>query len=355
MKLVIFFLLFFTLVDNSSGQTCALFFMVKDAATGKALGNVSVFENRSVIAKSVPAGWIRLVKIKCITTVLKFQKEGYQPLTNYSIEPDPNQSKVITIILNDLSTERYYVFELLKKDTIDLARFNEKVAVVRDSYLENGENRKLKAFSKVLKRKVTLLQSALDSITFLALQGTIDKINPVTKPPAYYHKERRDYYAQNGPIIVGGAEMHPKEDIVENAIKSKVHTTLVSALKSADLVETLKRAGNITVFAPTNEAFRRLPSGTVNNLIKPEWKTQLIKILSNHIVPGIYNTKKLMELIKQGGGMAELTTKSGGHLDFRMKGGKIYITDEHGTIAQITIGNIIESNGIMHVIDNVLL
>ena len=154
---------------------------------------------------------------------------------------------------------------------------------------------------------------------------------------------------------VGGAAMFPSKNIVENAVNSKDHTTLVAAVKAAGLVETLEGPGPFTVFAPTNEAFEKLPAGTVDTLLKPENKDQLVKILTYHVVPGKVTSKDLMKMIKDGGGKAELKTVSGGMLTATAKGGKIMLTDEKGGMATVTIANVYQSNGIIHVIDSVLL
>src|SRR6201986_927814 len=135
-------------------------------------------------------------------------------------------------------------------------------------------------------------------------------------------------YAQTK--MVGGAAMYPTKNIVENAVNSKDHTTLVAAVKAAGLVETLESAGPFTVFAPTNEAFGKLPAGTVDNLVKPENKATLTKILTYHVVAGKYNASDLAKMIKDGNGKAELTTVQGGKLWVMMKGKKIAIKDEKG-------------------------
>lgn len=154
---------------------------------------------------------------------------------------------------------------------------------------------------------------------------------------------------------VGGAEMYPTKNIIENAVNSKDHTTLVAAVKAAGLVDTLSGPGPFTVFAPTNEAFAKLPAGTVDTLLKPENKDQLVKILTYHVVAGTVTSKELAAKIKAGGGKAMLTTVSGGTLTATMKGGKIMLTDEKGGMATVTIANVMQSNGVIHVINAVLL
>ena len=157
------------------------------------------------------------------------------------------------------------------------------------------------------------------------------------------------------PVEVGGAPMYASKNIVENAINSKDHTTLVAAVKAAGLVETLQSAGPFTVFAPTNEAFAKLPAGTVESLVKPENKATLTKILTYHVVAGSYDAKAIAKLIKEGNGTASLKTVSGGTLKASMKGNKIVLTDEKGGMSTITIKNVYQSNGVIHVVDTVVL
>ena len=154
---------------------------------------------------------------------------------------------------------------------------------------------------------------------------------------------------------VGGAPMFPTKNIVENAVNSKDHTTLVAAVKAAGLVDTLESAGPFTVFAPTNEAFDKLPAGTVETLLKPDNKATLVKILTYHVVAGRLSAKDLMKQIKAGHGKAELKTVSGGTLTATSMGGKIMLTDEKGGMATVTIPNVFQSNGVIHVINAVLL
>ena len=154
---------------------------------------------------------------------------------------------------------------------------------------------------------------------------------------------------------VGGAAMFPTKNIVENAVNSQDHTTLVAAVKAGGLVDTLEGTGPFTVFAPTNEAFAKLPAGTVDTLLKPENKDQLVKILTYHVVAGKVSAKDLMKMIKTGGGKAELKTVSGGTLTATAQGGKIMLTDEKGGMATVTIADVYQSNGVIHVVDAVLL
>jgi uncharacterized surface protein with fasciclin (FAS1) repeats len=161
-------------------------------------------------------------------------------------------------------------------------------------------------------------------------------------------------HAEKDPMV-GGAKMYPTKNIVENAVHSKDHTTLVAAVKAADLVQTLEGPGPYTVFAPTNEAFAKLPAGTVENLLKPENKDQLTKILTYHVVAGKVTAKELMKRIKDGGGKAELKTVEGGTLTASMNDGKIMLTDEKGGTATVTTANVFQSNGVIDVIDGVLM
>ncbi len=156
-------------------------------------------------------------------------------------------------------------------------------------------------------------------------------------------------------VTVGGAKMYPTKDIIDNAVNSKDHTTLVAAIKAAGLVETLKGPGPFTVFAPTNEAFAALPAGTVDTLLKPENKDKLTSILTYHVVSGNMDAKMLMKAIKDGKGMASLKTVSGGTLTAKSSGKKVMITDENGGTANVTIADVKQSNGVIHVIDKVLL
>ncbi|MEI7734297.1 MAG: fasciclin domain-containing protein [Ferruginibacter sp.] len=159
----------------------------------------------------------------------------------------------------------------------------------------------------------------------------------------------------DGTKMVGGAAMYPTKNIVENAVNSKDHTTLVAAVKAAGLVSTLQSAGPFTVFAPTNAAFNMLPAGTVDNLLKPESKAALTGVLTYHVVAGKYSAADLAKLIKEGNGMASLPTVAGGTLTFMMKGKKIAVKDEKGGVAYVTIKDVNQSNGVIHVVDHVLL
>jgi uncharacterized surface protein with fasciclin (FAS1) repeats len=157
-------------------------------------------------------------------------------------------------------------------------------------------------------------------------------------------------------VTVGGAPMYPSKNIVQNAVNSKDHTTLVAAVKAAGLVDTLEGAGPFTVFAPTNAAFAKLPAGTVDTLLKPENKATLVKVLTYHVVPGRMTAVSLMKAVKDGEGEAHLKTVAGEDLTVKQAGpGKLTITDAKGDIAAVTIADVLQSNGVIHVIDTVLL
>ncbi len=155
--------------------------------------------------------------------------------------------------------------------------------------------------------------------------------------------------------MVGGAAMYPSRNIVQNAVHSKDHTTLVAAVKAAGLVGTLEGPGPFTVFAPTNEAFAKLPPGTVDNLLKPESKSTLVSVLTYHVVPGRYSARRLMEMVKMGGGQATLKTVEGAPLTIEAYDGKLEIIDAKGDKAWVTIPNVNQSNGVIHVINTVLM
>ena len=155
--------------------------------------------------------------------------------------------------------------------------------------------------------------------------------------------------------MVGGAAMFPTRDIIDNAVHSKDHTTLVAAVKAAGLVETLKGKGPFTVLAPTNEAFAALPAGTVENLLKPENKAQLVKILTCHVISGDAMAATIMKMAKDDGGTHEVTTVGGCKLWLSVSGGKVNIKDEAGGTATVTIADVKQSNGVIHVINHVLL
>lgn len=160
--------------------------------------------------------------------------------------------------------------------------------------------------------------------------------------------------AQTDPKV-GGAEMYPTKNIVENAVASPIHKTLVAAVKAAGLVDTLSSPGPFTVFAPTDAAFAKLPAGTVDNLVKPENKDTLVKILTYHVVPGKISAKDIVDAIKAGGGKATYKTVEGEDLTFTLVAKKVTITDAKGGTATVTVANVYQSNGVIHVIDSVLM
>ena len=161
--------------------------------------------------------------------------------------------------------------------------------------------------------------------------------------------------AQGMTKMVGGAEMFPSKNIIQNAVNSKDHTTLVAAVKAAGLVDTLSGAGPFTVFAPTNEAFAKLPKGTVDNLLKPDMKDTLTKVLTYHVVAGKWSAAQIMKGIKDNKGKFEITTVSGGKIWAWMDGKNDAITDEKGGKAWVTIADVNQSNGVIHVINAVLM
>ena len=166
--------------------------------------------------------------------------------------------------------------------------------------------------------------------------------------------------AAGSPVLaknptVGGAPMYANKNIVENAVNSKDHTTLVAAVKAAGLVETLSGPGPFTVFAPTNAAFNKLPAGTVDTLVKPENKATLTGILTYHVVPGTMTAATIGKSIKSGGGTATLTTVQGGTLTGRMRGKALVLTDAKGGTSTVTIADVMQSNGVIHGVDTVLM
>jgi len=160
--------------------------------------------------------------------------------------------------------------------------------------------------------------------------------------------------AQKDPDV-GGSPMYATKNIVQNAVNSKDHTTLVAAVKAAGLVDTLQGAGPFTVFAPVNAAFEKLSAGTVDTLLKPENKDQLVKVLTYHVVAGKVSSSDLVKMIKDGGGKAELTTVEGGKITASISDGKVILADEKGGSATVTIADVFQSNGVIHVVDSVLL
>jgi uncharacterized surface protein with fasciclin (FAS1) repeats len=155
--------------------------------------------------------------------------------------------------------------------------------------------------------------------------------------------------------MVGGKEMFPTKNIIQNAVNSADHTTLVAAVKAAGLVDTLQGPGPFTVFAPTNAAFAKLPAGTVDSLLKPEMKPTLTKVLTYHVVAGKWSAEDLMKKIKDGNGTAELTTVAGGKLWAMVKDGKVVLKDEKGGMSTVTQADVFQSNGVIHVVDTVVM
>jgi uncharacterized surface protein with fasciclin (FAS1) repeats len=161
-------------------------------------------------------------------------------------------------------------------------------------------------------------------------------------------------FAQDNPMV-GGAAMYRTKDIIDNAVNSADHTTLVAAVKAAGLVETLKGTGPFTVFAPTNAAFEKLPAGTVEMLLKPENKAMLTKVLTYHVVAGKMDSKAIAKEIKKGKGTATLKTVSGGTLTAMMSGNDLILRDEKGGTSRVSTANVYQSNGVIHVVDTVLM
>ena len=182
-------------------------------------------------------------------------------------------------------------------------------------------------------------------------------MNKTSCSPAPRHRRqphRRNRPGQKDPTV-GGSAMYPTKNIIQNAVESKDHTTLVAAVKAGGLLETLEGPGPFTVFAPTNEAFAKLPAGTVDTLLKPENKDTLVKILTYHVVPGRVSAKDLKKLIKKGHGKATIKTVLGEDLTAAVVDGKIVLTDAKGGDSTVTIADVFQSNGVIHVVDTVLM
>ena len=162
-------------------------------------------------------------------------------------------------------------------------------------------------------------------------------------------------FAKEMTVMVGGAPMFPSRNIIQNAVNSKDHTTLVAAVKAAGLVDTLQGTGPFTVFAPTNAAFGKLPKGTVDTLLRPEMKEKLVAVLTYHVVPGRLSARDLMDTAKKDGGRAKLKTVEGEELTVEAKGNALTIWDAKGNASKVTIQNVFQSNGVIHVVDSVLL
>ena len=196
-----------------------------------------------------------------------------------------------------------------------------------------------------MSKRIALLSAA---IAALALTATV--IAPVSA-----QDKMKSEMSGEKTVMVGGAAMFPSKNIVQNAVNSKDHTTLVAAVKAAGLVETLKGPGPFTVFAPTNAAFAALPAGTVDTLLKPENKPMLSSILTYHVVAGKVDAASLTKMIADGKGKATLTTVAGGELTATAPGGKVMIADAKGGSATVAIADVVQSNGVIHVVDKVLL
>ncbi|WP_447593969.1 fasciclin domain-containing protein [Stenotrophomonas rhizophila] len=194
------------------------------------------------------------------------------------------------------------------------------------------------------------MKSSLTGLLLLACLSTAAAPLAFAQAPMAGHD-----HAMVANPMVGGAPMYATKDIIDNAVASKDHTTLVAAVKAAGLVETLKGPGPFTVFAPTNAAFAALPKGTVDGLLKPEKKADLTKVLTYHVVAGNLDSTALMARIKQGGGKAALTTVQGETLTARQVGKGITLTDSKGGTARVTIADVRQSNGVIHVVDKVLM
>src|ERR1700678_163919 len=199
-----------------------------------------------------------------------------------------------------------------------------------------------------MSKRIALLSAA----AFSALALTAVVVAPVSAQD----KMTKSEMSGEKTVMVGGAAMYPSKNIVQNAVNSKDHTTLVAAVKAAGLVETLEGPGPFTVFAPTNAAFAKLPAGTVDTLLKPENKPMLTKVLTYHVVPGRMTAANLMKAVKDGEGEAKLKTVEGDWLIVKQAGpGKLTVTDAKGDVAMATIAGVLHSNGVIHVIDTVLL
>jgi uncharacterized surface protein with fasciclin (FAS1) repeats len=199
-----------------------------------------------------------------------------------------------------------------------------------------------------MSKRIALLTAA----AFGALALTAAVVAPVNAQD----KMTKSELSGEKTVMVGGAAMFPSKNIIQNAVNSKDHTTLVAAVKAAGLVTTLEGKGPFTVFAPTNAAFAKLPAGTVDTLVKPENKATLTKILTYHVVPGRMTAVNLMKAVKDGEGEAKLKTVAGETITVKDAGpGKLSITDAKGDVAMVTIADVLQSNGVIHVIDTVLL
>jgi uncharacterized surface protein with fasciclin (FAS1) repeats len=189
-----------------------------------------------------------------------------------------------------------------------------------------------------LKRTILPTAAAVAALAFAAVAAT---------PTLAQMKEQT--------VTVGGAPMYPSKNIIQNAVNSKDHTTLVAAVKAAGLVDTLQGSGPFTVFAPTNAAFAKLPAGTVDSLLKPQMKEKLVAVLTYHVLPGRLSVKDLWEASNKGGGKAKFKTVEGEELTVEFKGQVLTIRDSKGNASKVTVQNVFQSNGVIHVIDSVLM
>lgn len=193
------------------------------------------------------------------------------------------------------------------------------------------------------------------SMRILAASLCIALSTAAALPVAFAQSDAMGSMSMHKDPMVGGAAMYASKNIIQNAVNSKDHTTLVAAVKAAGLVDTLSGTGPFTVFAPTNEAFAALPAGTVDNLLKPENKATLAKILTYHVVPGRLTSHDLAEAVKAGGGKAVLKTVEGDSITIGKDGSQWTVADDKGNVADITIPDVIQSNGVIFVIDKVLM
>jgi uncharacterized surface protein with fasciclin (FAS1) repeats len=201
----------------------------------------------------------------------------------------------------------------------------------------------------VRRRNLNQMETIMSKRFILLATAAILACGATASAPAYAQMSEKT-------VMVGGAAMYPSKNIIENAVNSKDHTTLVAAVKAAGLVKTLEGPGPFTVFAPTNAAFDKLPAGTVANLLKPENKATLVKVLTYHVVPGRMTAAALMKAVKAGEGEAHVKTVEGEDLVVKEPSpGKLTVTDAKGDVADVTIANVMQSNGVIHVIDTVML
>jgi uncharacterized surface protein with fasciclin (FAS1) repeats len=202
-----------------------------------------------------------------------------------------------------------------------------------------------------MRRTPSIIILAFAALSFAAMTASAQ--NPSTQNPSTQTPSTQSPSAQEP--MVGGAPMSATKDIVDNASKSADHTTLVTAVKAAGLTDTLKGTGPYTVFAPTNAAFDKLPAGTVDTMLKPENKEMLIKVLTYHVVPGRMDSKTIAAAIKKGNGTATFKTASGGTLTAMMNGNTLVLKDEKGGTSTVTIADVNQKNGVIHVVDTVLM